>query len=262
MSLFDNLFAPKIKSRNELLSLIKEAAQDGIFDIDGLPFIDAVLQFGDMRVKDVLLPRHEVDFIDVDATNDEIIKIIQETRHSRFPVVEENLNEIVGVFHSKDIVNYLIEPDSFKLIDFCRKAFFVPELKPLDSLLYEMRLQQIHLAIVVDEFTNVIGIVTLEMIIEQIIGEIDDEHDLANDEHVVLEISPNVYRIKGFCSLEQLREKVGITWRDDNVETIGGYIIKKLGKIPAIAEQITVNGVLIEVLHADSKKINSVIIRL
>ena len=262
MGLFSGLFSEPIKERGQLLALIKQAALDEVFDIDGLPLIEAVLQFGDMRVKDILLPRHEVDFIDINATDEEILSIIKETSHSRFPVADGNLNEVVGVFHSKDIVNYIMDKDDFKLLNYCRNAFFVPELKPLDSLLYEMRLQQIHLAIVVDEFTNVIGIVTLEMIIEQILGEIDDEHDLANDEHVILEISPNVYRIKGFCSLEQLREKVGIAWQDTNIETIGGYIIKKLGKIPAVAEQLTINGVLVEILHADSKKINSIIIKM
>lgn len=262
MGLFSGLFSEPIKERGQLLALIKQAALDEVFDIDGLPLIEAVLQFGDMRVKDILLPRHEVDFIDINATDEEILSIIKETSHSRFPVADGNLNEVVGVFHSKDIVNYIMDKDDFKLLNYCRNAFFVPELKPLDSLLYEMRLQQIHLAIVVDEFTNVIGIVTLEMIIEQIVGEIDDEHDLANDEHVILEISPNVYRIKGFCSLEQLREKVGIAWQDTNIETIGGYIIKKLGKIPAVAEQLTINGVLVEILHADSKKINSIIIKM
>ena len=262
MGLFSGLFSEPIKERGQLLALIKQAALDEVFDIDGLPLIEAVLQFGDMRVKDILLPRHEVDFIDINATDEEILSIIKETSHSRFPVADGNLNEVVGVFHSKDIVNYIMDKDDFKLLNYCRNAFFVPELKPLDSLLYEMRLQQIHLAIVVDEFTNVIGIVTLEMIIEQIVGEIDDEHDLANDEHVILEISPNVYRIKGFCSLEQLREKVGISWQDTNIETIGGYIIKKLGKIPAVAEQLTINGVLVEILHADSKKINSIIIKM
>ena len=262
MGLFSGLFSEPIKERGQLLALIKQAALDEVFDIDGLPLIEAVLQFGDMRVKDILLPRHEVDFIDINATDEEILSIIKETSHSRFPVADGNLNEVVGVFHSKDIVNYIMDKDDFKLLNYCRNAFFVPELKPLDSLLYEMRLQQIHLAIVVDEFTNVIGIVTLEMIIEQIVGEIDDEHDLANDEHVILEISPNVYRIKGFCSLEQLRDKVGIAWQDTNIETIGGYIIKKLGKIPAVAEQLTINGVLVEILHADSKKINSIIIKM
>ena len=262
MGLFSGLFSEPIKERGQLLALIKQAALDEVFDIDGLPLIEAVLQFGDMRVKDILLPRHEVDFIDINATDEEILSIIKETSHSRFPVADGNLNEVVGVFHSKDIVKYIMDKDDFKLLNYCRNAFFVPELKPLDSLLYEMRLQQIHLAIVVDEFTNVIGIVTLEMIIEQIVGEIDDEHDLANDEHVILEISPNVYRIKGFCSLEQLREKVGIAWQDTNIETIGGYIIKKLGKIPAVAEQLTINGVLVEILHADSKKINSIIIKM
>jgi magnesium and cobalt transporter len=139
---------------------------------------------------------------------------------------------------------------------------FVPEIKPIDSLLFEMRLKQSHLAIVVDEFTNVAGIVTLEMIIEQIIGEIDDEHDSIDGEHGVVEIQPRVFRVKGHCGLEQFNLLAKTDWHDDKVESVGGYIIKWLGRIPQTNETLHHDNYTIQVANADSRKINTLIISL
>lgn len=258
--LLQDLFQRQINSRDELLHIIKYAAQNGIFDSDSLPLIEASIQFGDMRAKDIVLPRHEVDIIDVHATNDQIIEIIKNTGHSRFPVVDGGFNDVVGIFHSKDIVQYIINPNSFKLHDYCRKALFIPDLKPLDSLLYEMRIKQSHLAVVVDEFTNVVGIITLEMIIEQIVGEIEDEHDDADDEHSIVEIEPSVYRIKGFCGLELFTDKTGIPWSDEKVESVGGYVTKFLGKIPVTGDVIIIDKISVKILNADSRKINSLLV--
>lgn len=260
MNLFQELFQKQISNRQELIDVIKLAAKDGIFDLDSLPLIEASIQFGDMRAKDIVLPRHEVDVLDLHATAEDILLMIKETRHSRFPVVDGSFNDVVGVFHSKDIVQYIVNPHDFRLQDYCRKAFFVPDLKPLDALLYEMRLKQIHLAIVVDEFTNVVGIVTLEMIIEQIVGEIDDEHDSIEDEHSIVEIEPTIFRIKGFCGLELLSDKTGLNWNNDKVESVGGYVVKHLGKIPVSGDKFLIENHEVEILSADSRKINSLLI--
>lgn len=256
-----NLFNINPTNRTELLVIIKEAAENKIFDIDSVEFIEAAIRFGDMRAKDILLPRHEVDFIDVNSDADELLHVIRETRHSRFPVVDGDLNNVIGVFHSKDIVELVLNQSSFQLSDYCRKAFFVPDLKPLDSLLYEMRLKQTHLAIVVDEFTNVVGIITLEMIIEQIVGEINDEHDFASDEHSIVEVEPNVFRVKGFCGLEMFNEKTGLLWHDKYVESVGGYIIKNIGFLPSSGEVFTVDNINIEIVNSDSRKINTILLR-
>lgn len=255
-----DFFQKNITTRQELVETIKFAAKNGIFDLDSLPLIEAAIQFGDMRAKDIVLPRHEVDVLDLNASTDKIITTIKETGHSRFPVVNGSFNDVIGVFHSKDIVHYLIDPEHFTLHDYCRKAFFVPDLKPLDSLLYEMRLKQIHLAIVVDEFTNVVGIVTLEMIIEQIVGEIDDEYDSADEEHAIIELEPGTYRTKGYCGLEMFNEKTELGWSDSKVETVGGYLTKMIGRIPSAGEEFTIDNHKIIVISADSRKINSVLV--
>lgn len=255
-----DFFQKNITTRKELVETIKFAAKSGIFDLDSLPIIEAAIQFGDMRAKDIVLPRHEVDVLDLSATTDKIIKTIKETGHSRFPVVNGSFNDVIGIFHSKDIVHYLIDPEHFNLHDYCRKAFFIPDLKPLDSLLYEMRLKQIHLAIVVDEFTNVVGIVTLEMIIEQIVGEIDDEYDSADEEHAIVELEPSIYRIKGYCGLEMFNEKTTLNWVDDKVETVGGYITKTFGRVPSAGEEFIIESHKVIIVSADSRKINSILV--
>lgn len=261
-SFLQKLFRNPVKDRNELLSIIEEAAKNKIFDSDSLPLIEAVLQFGDMRAKDIVLPRHEVDVIDINSSIEEVLQIILATGHSRFPVVDGNINQVIGVFHSKDIVQYISNPDDFDLRGLLRQAVFVPDMKPLDSLLYEMRLKHSHLAIVVDEFTNVAGIVTLEMIVEQIVGDIDDEHDSVDGEHAIVEIAPHEYRVKGYCGLEQFNQLTELNWMDDKVESVGGFVSKQLGKIPMVGEIIALDGCEVEISSADSRKINTLQVRI
>ncbi len=267
MKLFNNkvlqqLFGSQVNNRQELVEILSESAKAGIFDRDSLPLLEAVLQFGDMRAKDILLPRHEVDVIQLSSSVDEIIKLIISTGHSRFPVVDDNINDVVGIFHSKDIVQHILNPSEFDLHSLLRQPLFVPDIKPIDALLYEMRVRHSHLAIVVDEFTNVAGIVTLEMIVEQIIGEIDDEHDaIDGEEHGVVELQAGVYRVKGFCGLEQFNNVTDSTWVDDKVESMGGYVCKYLGKIPQSGDSFLINEYEVEIIQADSRKISSLIVK-
>ena len=244
------------------MSVLQTAAEAKVFDKDSLPLLEAVLQFGDMRAKDVLLPRHEVDVIDLNSPIAEIIKLIISTGHSRFPVVNGSSNDVIGIFHSKDIVRYIANPEEFDLQELLRQPMFIPDMKPLDSLLYEMRLKHCHLAVVVDEFTNVAGIVTLEMIVEQIVGEIDDEHDSLDGEHGIIELQHRVYRVKGYCGLEQFNNATACLWHDDKVESVGGYVTKSLGRVPASGETFNLNEHTIEIISADSRKINTLTITL
>lgn len=259
MKLLQQLFTTQLSTRSELIDILNNAAEANIFDKDSLPLIEAVLQFGDMRAKDILLPRHEVDFIDIRSPIEDILQLIIATGHSRFPVIDKNSNDILGIFHSKDIVEYVIDPSNFDLRSLLRQALFIPDIKPLDSLLYEMRIKHSHMAIIVDEFSNVAGIVTLEMIVEQIVGEIDDEHDSVDGEHGILELRHNVYRVKGYCGLEQFNNVTGKNWHDDKVESVGGFITKAIGRVPASSEKLTINHCNIEITSADSRKINTII---
>ncbi len=260
--LFQDLFTTSVATRQELLEVLKQAADAHIFDKDNMPLIEAVLQFGDMRAKDILLPRHEIDVLNVEMTIAEIVQTIRETGHSRFPVIKDSINNIIGIFHSKDIVDAFTDQNSFDLLSYLRDPLFVPEMKPIDSLLYEMKLRHSHMAVIVDEFTNVSGVITLEMIVEQIVGEIDDEHDSLDAEHAIIELENNVYRIKGYCGLEYLNNMCKLDWHDDLVESVGGYITKRLGRIPQTNERIIIDNQSIEITNSDSRKINSLLFTL
>lgn len=254
-NLLNDLLYTSVHSKKELIATLKEAADKHIIAVDTVPIIEAVLHMDDLRAKDIMLPRHQVDVLDLNDDITSIIDKIVRTGHSRFPVIDGEISNIVGIFHSKDLIQYFSLKEEFNLREHVRQAYFVPEIKPLDGLLYEMRIRQTHLAIVVDEFTNVVGIITLEMIVEQVIGEIEDEHDSVEGEREIVELGPGSYRVKGHCTLNQLNAMLKLAWHDDRVETVGGFLIKFLGRIPVVGEILDFEGVSIEIINADSRKL-------
>ena len=255
LKILDNLFNAKVNNKEELISLLKDATNKHIIDDDALFIIEAALQMNTLRVKDIMIPRNQVDVLDINDDIPTLITKIVNTGHSRFPVIEGEFSRVIGLFHSKDLIRYLSNPQSFNLREHLRQAYFVPEIKHLDGLLYEMRVRQNHLAIVVDEFTNIVGIVTLEMIVEQLIGDIEDEYDSVEGEREIVQLDPNVYRVKGACKLNQINEMLHINLNDSHVETIGGFLSKLLGRIPVTGEILDFDNLTIEVINSDSRKI-------
>lgn len=254
-NLLSDLFKIEVQSKPEVIAIIRDAADRGIIDFESVLIIESVLQIGDLRVKDIMIPRQQVDVLDINDSISVIASKIIETGHSRFPIIDGEISNIIGILHSKDLIRYSLEQEGFNFKEHLRQAYFVPEIKRLDALMYEMRLRHSHLAIVVDEFANVVGIVTLEMIVEQIIGEIEDEYDSVDDEQEIIELKENLYRVKGHCKLNQLNSKLELNWLDDRIETIGGFLIKFLGRIPVNGEIIDFDGVRVEIVNADSRKI-------
>lgn len=252
---FNWLLKNLIQNKHDIISLLHTAVEKNIIDKESLPIIESVMQMNKLQAKNIMLPRHKIDYLDIQDSVDTILAKISETKHSRFPVVDYSFSEMLGVFHSKDLISYFHQKDQFNLSDYIRPVLFVPEIKPLDSLMYEMRIRQTHLAIIVDEFTNIVGMITLEMIVEQIVGEIDDEHDSVDGELGIVELSHNSYRVKGGYQLSELNDYLHLIWQDDKVETVGGYLIKNLGKIPSVGDTIVFDGFNIEILDADSRKI-------
>ena len=201
-----------------------------------------------------------MDVININDNMQSIINKIVKTGHSRFPVIDKDISDIIGMFHSKDLVYYFTNSEAFDLRSLMRKAYFVPEIKHLDALMYEMRLNHSHMAIVVDEFTNVVGIVTLEMIVEQILGDIEDEHDSVDGEHEIIELAPNNYRVKGLCRLNTLNVMLGLNWIDEKVETVNGFLVKFLGRVPVIGEVFDYETIKIEIINSNSRKIDLLLI--
>jgi magnesium and cobalt transporter len=256
--IFTNLFKREIKSRRDLIRQLKDASSNQMIDGDSIAMIEAIFNLTELNARDIMIPRYQIDVIDVNDSISSIVTKITTTGHSRFPVIDGEISKIVGIFHSKDLVAHLINNADFDIRDHLRKVYFVPEIKRLDTLMYEMRINHTHLVVVVDEFTNVVGVVTLEMIIEQIVGEIEDEYDSLDGEGLIVELTPNEYRVKGYCKLSEISKKVGVVIVDEIVETIGGYLIKFLGRLPENGEQIRLESCQIEIISADSRKINLV----
>lgn len=249
-------------SRAELVAVLREAADNGIIEEDSVPIIEAVFRMDRLRAKDIMLPRHKMDVLDVNDDMDKIIHKISQTRHSRFPVIDGDISNVIGVFHAKDLLNYFLLEDEFNLHDELRQSYFVPEIKPLDALMFEMRVRQTHMAIVVDEFTNIVGLVTLEMIVEHIVGEIEDEHDLIESEREIIKLNDKTVRLKGYCKINDLNLILDSGFIDKSVETVGGYLIKYLNRIPVPGEILDFERFQIEIIDSDSRKIKLLILKI
>ncbi|MFN8770033.1 MAG: transporter associated domain-containing protein [Neisseriaceae bacterium] len=260
---FSDLFKHEVQSKKEIIEILRNASQKKIIDSDSLPMLEAVFNITELKARDIMIPRNQIDVIDVNDSLTDIVDKITRTGHSRFPVIDGAVSNIIGIFHSKDLLSSITNIDKeqeFDIKEHLRKAYFVPEIKRLDNLMYEMRLNHAHLVIVVDEFTNVVGLVTLEMVIEQIIGDIEDEYDAIEGERLITELNENQFRVKGYCKLVELNNKLGLSIYDKVVETIGGYIIKFLGNVPSSGEIIQFRQFNAEIINADSKKINLILI--
>lgn len=261
-NLISRLLKYQVRNKDELIEVLKQSVTNSVIERDCLPIIEAVLNISNLRAQDIMIPRMSMDVLDINDDVDTLIKKITKTGHSRFPVIDEEMSDILGVFHSKDLIQHLGKPDEFNLKELLRQAYFVPDIKHLDGLMYEMRIHQNHMAIVVDEFTNVVGLITLEMIVEQILGEIEDEHDSVEGERTILLVTPGTYRVKGQCNLDKFNTSLKLNWEDNSIETVGGFLIKFLGRIPSVGEILDFEKVKIEVISSDSRKINLLLITL
>ena len=249
-------------SRAELVEVLHDAANEGIIEEDSVPVIEAIFRLDRLCAKDIMLPRHEMDVLNVNDNMEKIINEISETMHSRFPVIDGDISNVIGVFHTKDLLNYFLLKSEFNLRDELRQAYFVPEVKHLDALMFEMRVRQTHMAIIVDEFTNIVGLVTLEMIVEHIVGEIEDEHDLIDSEREIIRLTETTLRLKGYCKINDLDLIIDSGFIDKSVETVGGYLIKHLNRIPVPGEILDFEKFQIEVIDSDSRKIKLLILKI
>lgn len=247
-------------SRTELVEVLHEVAAAGVIDANSVPAIEAILRMDRLRAKDIMLPRHKMDVLNINDDMDKIIQQIAQTSHSRFPVIDDGISDIIGVFHAKDLLNYFLDKDAFNLRDALRQPYFVPEIKPLDALMFEMRVRQTHMAIIVDEFTNIVGLVTLEMIVENIVGEIEDEHDLIDLEREIIKLTDKTFRLKGYCKINDLNLFIDSGFNDPALETVGGYLIKSLNRIPVPGEILDFDKFQIEIIDSDSRKIKLLIL--
>ncbi len=209
------------EQRRELLETLKEAQADGLIDADALSMIEGVFQVSELSARDILIPRAQIDWIDINESVEDTIAEVIRAAHSRFPVYENNRDNVIGILLAKDLLRHSQEED-FQLRDWLRPAVFIPESKRLSVLLKDFREHRNHIAIVVDEYGGVAGLVTIEDVLEQIVGDIEDEHDTDDIEDNIINVSETKFRIRGITELDQVNEALGTSFADEDNDTLAG----------------------------------------
>ncbi|MEC9205901.1 MAG: transporter associated domain-containing protein [Pseudomonadota bacterium] len=254
-----SLVGDKPKEKSDLLDILKNSLVDGLIDHDSLKMIEGVFKISEIQVREIMIPRPHMIVLDISDDVDEIIKKVASSGHSRFPVIDGNRDEIIGVLLAKDLLKRSTEEDSddFDIHELINPAVFVPESKRLNIILNEFKANRNHIAIVIDEHGGVSGLVTIEDVIEEIVGQIDDEHDKTNDSRILTQ-NRNTFIVDALTSLEEFNKYFSTDFADDDVETIGGYLINQFERVPQKSENIKIGNLLFRVLSADSRKINRI----
>ncbi|MEO8417626.1 MAG: transporter associated domain-containing protein [Methylophilaceae bacterium] len=253
-----NLLLREPEDREQLITLLHSAYEKNLLDADALSMIEGVLQVSDMQVRDVMIPRSQMDVIDITNPPEKFIPFVIETAHSRFPVIDENKDDVIGILLAKDLLRYYAGED-FNVRDMLRPAVFIPESKRLNVLLKEFRSNRNHIAIVVDEYGGVAGMVTIEDVLEQIVGDIEDEYDFDETEDNIIRDSQGRYRIKALTEIDDFNEALGTSLSDEEFSTIGGLVVSKFGHLPKRGEQITFDQLSFTILRADSRRLHSML---
>ena len=247
------------EDREQLLELLHAAFERNLMDADALSIIEGALAVSDMRVSDIMVPRAQMDVIDIDDPLSEIIPVVISAAHSRFPVVNGDRDDVIGILLAKDLLRIQTEA-SFDLRDWLRPAVFIPESKRLNVLLREFRVSRNHMAIVVDEYGGVAGLVTIEDVLEQIVGDIEDEYDFDEAHDNIRLDSTGRYRVKARTEIEDFNDAFETAFSDEEFDTVGGLVLHHLGRVPKRNEVIDIDGLRFQVLRADSRRLYTLLV--
>ncbi len=244
-------------SAEDVVSLLRQAHEQEVFDSETLQHLEKMLDFAELEVRDAMITRSQMDVIKAGESMERIIAYIIETAHSRFPVIGEDKDNVLGILHAKDLLKYALSPEQFNLQSILRPAVFVPESKPLNALLEEFREQRNHMAVVVDEYGGISGLVTFEDIIEQIIGDIEDEFDEDESADNIFPVSAERFRINAVTEIEDINEYFGTDYSDEEVDTIGGLVIQEIGHLPVRGEKVVIGPLQFTVARADNRRLHT-----
>ncbi len=243
------------RDRKELIALLKQAKDRALFDTEALAMMEGVLQVSDLQVRDIMIPRAQMVVVGRDHELGQVLPVVTESAHSRFPVIDDDRSEVVGILLAKDLLQYCGDnAPRFKMRDIVRSAVFVPESKRLNVLLREFRASRNHMAIVVDEYGSAAGLVTIEDVLEQIVGEIEDEYDF-DEGAFILKRGPNNYTVKAHTTIEEFNEYFDSAFDDSDFDTIGGLTVNAFGHLPTRGEEVVVDGFRFKVVRADSRRV-------
>jgi len=248
----------RVPTDNEqLVELLRASHRNNLFDADLLGMLEGVLQVDDMQVRDVMIPRSQVVVLARDASPEELLRTVVESGHSRFPVIGDSRDEVVGILLAKDLLLHAYQRTDgrFNVREILRPAIFVPESKRLNILLKEFRASRNHMAIVVDEYGGVAGMVTIEDVLEQIVGEIEDEHDV-EEEDTIRKHSEMHYTIKALTPVDDFNEYFNTSLSAEEFDTIGGLVVNEMGHLPKRGERVVFDNLLFKILRADNRRVH------
>ncbi|PTS85386.1 magnesium/cobalt efflux protein [Pseudomonas sp. HMWF032] len=250
-------FAHEPKNRKELLEVLREAHQNKLLDSEALAIVEGAIQVADLQVRDIMVPRSQMMSIKANQSPKEFLPAIIEAAHSRYPVVGESLDDVVGILLAKDLLPLILsgEQPNFNIKDLLRPATFVPESKRLNVLLREFRANHNHMAVVIDEYGGVAGLVTIEDVLEQIVGDIEDEHDVEEDSYVK-PLPSGDFLVKALTPIDSFNEAFDTAFSDDEFDTVGGLVMSAFGHLPKRNEVTEIGEFRFRVLNADSRRIH------
>lgn len=242
-----------------MIEILHGAYDRNLMDADGLAMIEGVLQVGELQVRDIMIPRSQMDVVDINEPPEQFLPRVIEAAHSRFPVVDGEKDNVLGILLAKDLLRLQIG-EELDMRDTLRPAIFIPEAKRLNVLLKEFRASRNHMAIVVDEYGGVAGLVTIEDVLEQIVGEIEDEYDFDEAEDNIIRDKAGRYRVKAATQLADFNEVMGTDFSDEDYDTVGGLVLSRFGRLPKRGETIEFDGLKVQVLRADSRRVHTLVV--
>jgi len=253
-----DIFNTQPSDRAQLVDVLRQAQSKNLFDVSALAMIEGVLQVSELQVRDIMIPRSQMVVIEEEHILQDMLPIIVQSAHSRFPVVGDSRDEVSGVLLAKDLLRFMSNQntDEFNIKDLLRPAFIVPESKRLNILLNEFRNSRNHMAIIVDEYGGVSGLVTIEDVLEQIVGDISDEHDFEEDDYITYSKEEGYALVKGLTPIEDFNECFDVSLAQTDFDTVGGLITHHFGRVPKPNEKIMVSGFQFQVINADSRRLN------
>lgn len=259
-----NLFLDLPKDRKHLLSILQNARRKNLIALDAMNMMEGALQVSQTHVHEIMIPRAQMIVISQDDRPEDFLPIVISSQHSRFPVIGDSRDEVVGILLAKDLLGYLVEEEKdsrhFNMRDLLRPAFFIPESKRLDALLREFRTNRNHMAIIVDEYAGVAGLVTIEDVIEEIVGNIEDEYDLEEAVYIKPR-EEDCYTVRALTPVEIFNQYFKVDFSDEEFDTIGGILTQTFGYLPKRGEMLQLNGLNFEVVRADKKRLHLLRVR-
>ncbi|QMT32323.1 HlyC/CorC family transporter [Alysiella filiformis] len=255
--LFNRLSGSSVPDNiNQLNDILRQSHAQNLIDSETLSRLEKILKFNEMHVRDVMISRAQMDVMKSTDSMERVIAYAVDTAHSRFPVIADDKDHVIGILHAKDLLKSMLNPEQFKLENIVRPAVFVPEGKPLNILLKEFQEQHNHMAIVVDEYGGISGLVTFEDLIEEIVGKIEDEFD-ATDGGEIVAVSAERWHIKAKTEIDAINQHFGTDFSTEEVDTIGGLVIHELGHLPVRGEKVVLGDLQFTVARADNRRLHT-----